>query len=93
MDDDFDEEDDGFSTPADEVDSSMDEEENLNNLTIQEEELASFLSDATGTTRNNQHGDTRDEAVLIREEHVEASNSRLLDYDKIIHLSSQDKSL
>jgi len=78
-DDDFDEEEDGFSTPPEEVESSM--EENINDLTKQEEDLSSFLSEHTSTTINT----TSSFPLLLREETLAAVPARLSTYDHVIN--------
>jgi hypothetical protein len=78
-DDDFDEEEDGFSTPPEEVESSM--EENINDLTKQEEDLSSFLSENTSTTINT----TSSFPLLLREETLAAVPARLSTYDHVIN--------
>ena len=71
-----DNEDDGFSTPPDEVDSSM-EVDNINDLTKQEEDLSSFLSEDAPASSDS---------PILREEVLEATPSRLSSYDHEINL-------
>ena len=71
-----DNEDDGFSTPPDEIDSSM-EVGNINDLTKQEEDLSSFLSEDAPTS----------DSPILREEVLEATPSRLSSYDHVINIT------
>ena len=72
-----DQEEDGFSTPPDEVESSMEEVENINNLTKQEEDLSSFLSDTDMPDTSS---------LVLREEILEAKPERISSYDVVINL-------
>ena len=72
-----DQEEDGFSTPPDEVESSMEEVENINNLTKQEEDLSSFLSDTDMPDTSS---------LVLREETLEAKPERISSYDVVINL-------